>query len=353
MVTSGPKSSSLLSEEAPSDANLHLVSFSGNRRKFGIIGLILLEAGSLAAGESLNTTFKPHSPSPAAQKLQPSAQKTKIITNDDFDIRKKEKKYTYSTVNFKVWADSPKIARQIGKAAEKERLESPVIWFGKTIPNWPHKCEIIANCGPQFSAGGATNFTFFVDSVRDFKSTVQGNIQDLQESVIKHEVTHMIFASEFKMALPRWADEGGCTSRESLKERLKCCSHHQECIKNGHEVPLSELMAMKEYPVDTYALYGPGHSLTTFLVAQGDGGTLGRRNFINFVKDITLEPAKRDFYIQKHYGYPNCTELEKSWRHWHSAGEPGYELLPGCKQLVLKYCWSESQKPGLSSTVSN
>ena len=51
--------------------------------------------------------------------------------------------------------------------------------------------------------------------------SIQGSRQRILDSVLPHEVTHTIFASHFRQPLPRWADEGACTTVEHASERAK------------------------------------------------------------------------------------------------------------------------------------
>ena len=50
---------------------------------------------------------------------------------------------------------------------------------------------------------------------------IQGSRERVLDSVVPHEVTHTIFASYFRCPLPRWADEGACTTMEDQSEIAK------------------------------------------------------------------------------------------------------------------------------------
>ena len=50
---------------------------------------------------------------------------------------------------------------------------------------------------------------------------VQGSLERILDSVLPHEITHTIFATHFGRPLPRWADEGACTTVEHSTERRK------------------------------------------------------------------------------------------------------------------------------------
>ena len=50
---------------------------------------------------------------------------------------------------------------------------------------------------------------------------IQGSRERILDSVLPHEITHTIFATHFGRPLPRWADEGACTTVEHASEKAK------------------------------------------------------------------------------------------------------------------------------------
>ena len=50
---------------------------------------------------------------------------------------------------------------------------------------------------------------------------IQGSRERILDSVLPHEITHTIFATHFGRPLPRWADEGACTTVEHVSEKAK------------------------------------------------------------------------------------------------------------------------------------
>jgi hypothetical protein len=123
--------------------------------------------------------------------------------------------------NFIVETPDPKLAAQIAQAAEKYRRDLAVEWLGKAMPNWSQPCVMTVQVGPQLGAGGATTFVFDKGEVFGWRMSIQGPVERIFDSVLPHEITHMVFASHFRRPLPRWADEGGATSVEHQSERSK------------------------------------------------------------------------------------------------------------------------------------
>src|SRR5689334_16204809 len=127
----------------------------------------------------------------------------------------------FRSKNFIVSAPTPAMAQQIGQAAEKYRRELAIEWLGKEMPTWGQPCPISAQVSPHLGAGGATSFRFDNGEVYDWEMTIQGSFERILDSVLPHEVTHTVFATHFRRPLPRWADEGACTTVEHASERNK------------------------------------------------------------------------------------------------------------------------------------
>ena len=89
------------------------------------------------------------------------------------------------------------------------------------MPNWAQPCPITAQVGRHLGAGGATSFVFEHGEVFGWRMTIQGSLERILDSVLPHEVTHTIFATHFRQPLPRWADEGACTTVEHASEKAK------------------------------------------------------------------------------------------------------------------------------------
>lgn len=222
----------------------------------------------------------------------------------------------YSTQNFTVAAPSPQLAKEIGDAAEHWRRALALEWLGEELPAWPRKCPIKARVAPTLGAGGATSFVFDRGEVFDWRMNVQGSRERVLDSVIPHEVMHTVFASHFRQPLPRWADEGACTTVEHRSEIAKQEQMLIRFLKTRKGIPFSAMFAMKEYPQDVMPLYAQGHSLSKFLIDQRD-----KQTFIEFLAD-GMETQHWPRAVQSHYGYDNLLELQDSWLSWVRQGRP-------------------------------
>src|SRR4051812_5181756 len=225
----------------------------------------------------------------------------------------------YKTTNFVVNAPTPQLAKEIGEQAEVYRKQLAIEWLGKELPTWSKPCPINAQVQPNLGAGGATSFVFDRGEVFGWKMNIQGSRERILDSVLPHEVTHTVFATHFRQPLPRWADEGACTTVEADSERAKQQKMLITFLRGGRGIAFSQMFAMKEYPADVLPLYAQGHSLTTFLIDQG-----GRAKFLQFVS-TGLTNEKWGDAIRTQYGYESLSKLQDAWLAWVRSGSPLHE----------------------------
>lgn len=235
----------------------------------------------------------------------------------------------YRTPNFIVEASNEGLAQRVGLAAEKYRRELAILWIGEEFPDWKEPCPITVQVAPHLGAGGETSFIFDRGQVFGWKMRVQGSEQRVLDSVLPHEVTHTVLATHFRQPLPRWADEGACTTVEHASERNKQQNLLIRFLQTNKGIAFSQMFAMKEYPPDMLPLYAQGYSLARYLIEQG-----GRRKFVEFVG----EGLKRESWgsaTKAYYGYDNLAKLQNSWLEWVKQGSPSLENLPDKPELLV------------------
>lgn len=223
------------------------------------------------------------------------------------------------TRNFVVTAPNQELASKIGFAAEKYRKELAKEWLGREIPDWPKPCIITANLKPQ--AFGETSFSFAgrpgtPSQPFDFVMQLNGSSERILDSVLPHEVSHTIFATHFGQPLPRWADEGACTTVEHLSERRKNHSMLIEFLTTGRGIPFNRMFAMKNYPRDILPLYAQGYSLCRYLIQRG-----GKRKFIQFM-EAGMQNSNWTGAVSNHYQIKDLSELQVQWLTWVKKGCP-------------------------------
>lgn len=223
---------------------------------------------------------------------------------------------TYPTQNFIIHAPTPEIAQAMGQAGEKYRRDLSLEWLGRELPPWQDPCPITVQVGQHLGAGGATSFMF--DNGRPFgwQMTIQGSYERLLDSVLPHEITHMILATHFGRPLPRWADEGAATSVEHTSEKNKQQHLLINFLTTGRGIAFNKMFAMREYPDDILPLYSQGYSLARFLISQG-----GKRQFVEYVGD-GMKWNNWTAATKQHYGYGSLSELQVTWLDWVRQGSP-------------------------------
>jgi hypothetical protein len=222
----------------------------------------------------------------------------------------------YRTANFTVAAPTARLAQEIGDSAEAWRRSLAIEWLGHELPDWAEPCPIKARVAGRLGAGGATSFVFDQGEVFGWRMEIQGSRERVLDSVLPHEITHTIFASHFRQPLPRWADEGACTTVEHNSEIAKQERLLIECLQTRRGIPFSHMFAMKEYPQDVLPLYAQGHSLAQLLIDRR-----GKAAFLEFLAD-GMGDENWPRAIRQHYGYPNLLVLQNSWLQWIRDGRP-------------------------------
>lgn len=211
----------------------------------------------------------------------------------------------YKTRNFQTYAPTPELAKEFGDAAEYYRKELAIQWLGVELPPWEKPCPIQAKLAK--GNGGATSFNFINGTACRFVMEIQGSRERLLDSVIPHEVTHTIFATHFREPLPRWADEGACTTVEHTSEIQRMEKNLIQFLKTGRGIPFDKMLAMTEYPQDVLPLYAQGYSVSRWLIKQR-----GRKHFMDFILDGLSDNDWRRA-VEKYYGYRTTAEMQNAW----------------------------------------
>ncbi len=228
----------------------------------------------------------------------------------------------YRTENFIVTAGTPALAKQVGDEAERLRQALANHWLGRELPAWPAPCPIEVFAGPNIPAHGQTTYTPDGRTVRDFVMEIHGTPQRLLDSVLPHEVTHTVLATHFGRPLPRWADEGACTTVEHAEERQNHERMLREFLMTRRGIAMNTMFMMRDYPPDMLPLYAQGYSVSRFLIAHG-----GHQSFVKFLEDyFRMRKPSWTEVVRNHYGYNSLAELQDAWLEWVRKGSSEEEL---------------------------
>lgn len=222
----------------------------------------------------------------------------------------------YRTPNFIVSARSAAFAKKLGNEAERLRRDLAIEWLGKELPSWSEPCPIRVKVGDHLGAGGATSFMFRGRHPFGWRMSIQGSHERLLDSVLPHEITHTIFATHFGRPLPRWADEGACTTVEHVSERRTLYRLLIRYLQTERGISFTRMFALTEYPRDVRPLYAQGYSVVKFLLAQG-----GKKKFVDFLGE-GMDERNWAATTQRHYGYRSLRELQDTWLVWLKQGSP-------------------------------
>ena len=228
------------------------------------------------------------------------------------------------SANFIVYAEDRLMAAKVSQAAEGFRKSLAAQWLGRELPTWPEKCPIKVKIAPH--AGGQTSFAFQMDHTNrgmpvGWEMEIFGSPERILDAVLPHEITHTIFATHFGRPLPRWADEGACTTVEHVSERKKNHQMLLEFLTTSRGIPFNRMYSMKEYPGDILPLYAQGYSLAKYLIFQK-----GRRHFLNYI-DRGMQYDEQGGGIagwnratEEFYGFEDLSDLQVSWVTWVRDG---------------------------------
>jgi hypothetical protein len=226
---------------------------------------------------------------------------------------------SHPSANFVVTAPTKEFAIEVSEAAERYRESLAIQWLGKKLPNWADKCELRVRVGERMGAGGATTFVFENGQVFGWRMTIQGSRQRLLDSVLPHEIMHMILASHFRRPVPRWADEGAATSVECDEERARYRGMLLRFLRSGRGLPFSTMFVLTEYPRDVMPLYAQGFTLAEFLIGQK-----GRAAYLAFIEE-GMETNDWPRAVKEHYGYADVGDLQNRWLAWVASDFPPLE----------------------------
>ncbi len=221
------------------------------------------------------------------------------------------------TPNFRVFCSDANLAQEVAQMAEDYRRHLSKHWLDRELGAWPEKCPIQVQSSPNLPASGETKYTLMGGTVRHFQMLVSGSRERILDSVLPHEITHTILATHFAPTgkpVPRWADEGACTTVEHASERGKHDQMLVRFLSEGRGIPFASLFTMRDYPPDMMPLYAQGYSLCAFLIAQG-----GPKQFIAFLESGM---QREDWVgaVEDHYQYPILGNLQSAWNDWVRDG---------------------------------
>ncbi len=260
------------------------------------------------------------------------------------------RQFTAHSQNFIVFASSPEWATQVAEMAELNRRNLALHWLGAELPPWTERVPIHVQAGPNLGAGGETRFALIGGNrIGNWMMSVQGTQERILDSVLPHEITHTIFATHFAPLgkyVPRWADEGACTTVEHISEKQQHQKYLLDFLATGRGLAFNKMFQLKEYPADIMPLYAQGHSAVQFLIDQG-----GPQKFIKFL-EAGMRSEAWGTTLEQFYAYESIGEFQTNWNRWVADGSP-QELLAYAPGLQRQRAGDSSVQLASASASDN
>ncbi len=232
----------------------------------------------------------------------------------------RHQQFTAHSENFIVFASSPQWAEQVAEMAELNRRNLALHWLGKELPPWSERVPVHVEAGDHLGAGGETRFSLLGGNrIGQWMMSVSGTQERILDSVLPHEITHTIFATYFAHLgkyVPRWADEGACTTVEHISEKKKHQDHLKMFLQTRRGLAFNQMFNLKEYPPDIMPLYAQGHSAVQFLLDQG-----GPQKFVKFL-EAGMRSEAWNSALHEFYDYESIGQFQTLWNQWLADGSP-------------------------------
>lgn len=243
---------------------------------------------------------------------------------------------TCTTENFAVLdAPTAAAAEEIARTAERCRSELALYWLGTALPRWSETCPIRVRVGEQSAPGGETSFVFQHGEVFGWEMKIQGSLERILDSVLPHEITHMILATQFRRPLPRWFDEGAATCMEHPSEKENYHRMLRDFLNSRvrRGLPFNRMVSMMHYPSDVMPLYAQGFSVAEFLLEMGSPA-----DYLRF-GEMAMASGNWSRAAREVYGVPDLGTLQLRWLDWvavrlDAAGQTG-TAVDGARRLPL------------------
>ncbi len=210
-----------------------------------------------------------------------------------------------SSANFTVLAPTQRLADKVVGHADAFRREIAEEWLGDELPVATRPAAIHIE----------------IDDTRSFARTVidatqgrhlvwlVGSEEGVTQSLLQHEVAHVVMAARFGDAMPIWANEG-IASRYDNSRRHAIRQQQLAGFVAIDSWPHVDRL-LKE-PVRQKWTYAAAVSITDFLVDQG-----GKKKFLDFVASSTEVASSTGngwaTALRKHYAIASVAELESQW----------------------------------------
>lgn len=210
--------------------------------------------------------------------------------------------------NFVVTAPDSEIANEVLTKSEQFRKEVAKEWLGEELP--PSIGRVMIDV--QIAAADEGK-TWAIDRPeRSFHMVWLNTTRERASgSMLKHEMTHVVLATEMPGRLPAWANEGAASladDHERIGIRRRTIAWF---ARTGNWPSLERILDAPNITADDKASYSVSASLAGFLLTRGD-----KQQFLRFAVDG--KSTGWHSALHNHYGINGVRELAQHWQNWAS-----------------------------------
>lgn len=216
--------------------------------------------------------------------------------------------------NFLVVAPDQKAAAAVLVAAEQHRRELAVEWLGDELPPGVGVTVIHVEFDGQADKGLA--WPIDTPSRSMHKLWLVGPPENVLGSTLRHEITHIVLATQFPGKLPAWADEGAASTQDDPQRRAIRARLLAWYAETGNWPGLETIFTKPNIAPGDQASYAVAASITEYLLERGS-----KTRFLRFA----MEGKARGYAsaLPRHYGIANVAALQAEWQAWvrqHTGG---------------------------------
>ena len=223
------------------------------------------------------------------------------------------------TENFQLVHFNAALADKAAEAAEFSRADI-MAKLGLT-PQWKGKVKIILyrtqaeytsrTAQPEWT-GGCSKFSFENGRLVEAQIHSWQTSPRLLKSVLPHEITHLIVNSSIadQTTLPRCLHEGFAVMMEPTFRQEYFMNFLRLRIKSRDFIPLSDLIASRDYPRDPEFFYAEGYALANYLVQEK-----GMTGAVSLIKNSSPN-TKIDSELLRVAGRRSLDDLQADWLEW-------------------------------------
>lgn len=213
--------------------------------------------------------------------------------------------------NFLVVAPDRQAAEAVLAAAEQHRRDLAVEWLGEELPPSVGMTVIHVEFSDQADKGLAWPIDTPARSLH--KLWLVGRPEKVVGATLRHEITHIVLATQFPGRLPAWADEGAASLQDDPERRAVRSRLLAWWAETGNWPRLEAVFAKSTISPGDQASYAVAASLTEFLLNRG-----GKARFLRFAMDG--KAAGYPAALMHHYQIAGIGALETQWQQWVRQG---------------------------------